>query len=334
MILDLNNPAHCELVTRYITGEMDRLEQDLFEQQIHSKPQNSLVLKEMKSAWEISETYGAIVNIDKAWQRVQTNAGIGSESNTPLKVRKKRFVYALTVAASIIVLLSLGIILTLTKQSEWKIIQTMASNGQLVHTMPDSSIVYLSENSTLKYNQHFGTKTRDVELSGEGFFDIHHNPNKPFRIETQAVKIEVRGTSFLVKSANQESFELLVATGTVNVTSKIANEMLLATVGDKVHLIENSLVKSTNTNNLINPLKENKITFKDESLENIARILNKNFGITIIFEPSDLGKSQITATFKTNSAESILGVICETMQLDVRRVEDRTILTRKVHANP
>jgi ferric-dicitrate binding protein FerR (iron transport regulator) len=288
----------------------------------------------MEFAWSVSDTTKTNIDTEKGWHKVRSKVGIKANNSSSGKGKNSRFLYQMMAAACIVIVMGVSLIVTLKNRTDWTVLQTAANSEMLIQTLPDGSVVYLSENSTLRYSQKFGNKSRDVELSGEAFFDIQPNKTKPFIIETQSAKIEVLGTSFRVKSEEQGSFELSVTTGLVNVTSKVANQSVLATIGEKVCLVENSLIKSIETNTISSPLMNKRIMFKDETLENIASLLDKNFGTKIIFEPLDLGKSRITVTFKTHSAETILGVICETMQLNSRRMDDKIILTKKTHANP
>ncbi|MGV6943496.1 FecR family protein [Sphingobacterium kyonggiense] len=69
--------------------------------------------------------------------------------------------------------------------------------------LPDGSTVQLNSGSSLKLKSDFNRQSREVNLSGEAYFDIAHNKNKPFKVQTKDYQIQVLGTQFNVKSYPQ-----------------------------------------------------------------------------------------------------------------------------------
>ena len=58
------------------------------------------------------------------------------------------------------------------------VIQENREASTLVTTLEDGSIVYLGQQSTLKYPEHFAADKREVNLRGEAFFDVTRNMNR------------------------------------------------------------------------------------------------------------------------------------------------------------
>ena len=69
--------------------------------------------------------------------------------------------------------------------------------------LPDGSTVQLNSGSSLKLKSDFNKQSREVNLSGEAYFDVAHNKNKPFKVQTKDYQIQVLGTQFNVKSYPQ-----------------------------------------------------------------------------------------------------------------------------------
>jgi transmembrane sensor len=65
--------------------------------------------------------------------------------------------------------------------------------------LPDGSSVWLNAGSKLEYDKSFGNDTRDVYLTGEAYFDVVKNPEKPFIVNTGKAKVKVLGTAFNVR---------------------------------------------------------------------------------------------------------------------------------------
>ena len=84
--------------------------------------------------------------------------------------------------------------------------------------LPDSSIVYLNSGSELKYVTEKNLRT--ALLSGEAWFDISENKEKPFIVQTSQYDIRVTGTKFNVKAyPADEAFATTLEKGSVQILS-------------------------------------------------------------------------------------------------------------------
>jgi len=66
--------------------------------------------------------------------------------------------------------------------------------------LPDGTKVYLNSGSVFKLSADFNGNSRISELIGEAFFDVAHNPQKPFLVQTKDYTVKVLGTQFNLKS--------------------------------------------------------------------------------------------------------------------------------------
>ena len=77
----------------------------------------------------------------------------------------------------------------------------MADNGQISKALlPDSTVVWLNSGSTLKYSSRFGISNRNIELSGQAYFDVIKNKKLPFIVSCDKVNIKVLGTKFTAET--------------------------------------------------------------------------------------------------------------------------------------
>lgn len=92
--------------------------------------------------------------------------------------------------------------------------------GQYQVLLPDGTRVWLNADSRLTYPSHFNGKYRQVELEGEGYFEVEKNTAQPFVIVSQGQQIEVLGTEFNVTAypAESETITTLV-NGSVKVST-------------------------------------------------------------------------------------------------------------------
>ncbi|MDR3141557.1 MAG: FecR domain-containing protein [Tannerellaceae bacterium] len=188
----------------------------------------------------------------------------------------------------------------------------------LVKTLEDGSIVYLADNTRLQYPEHFAREKREVILNGNALFDVTGNKERPFMIETELIRIEVTGTAFNIQSAGRILFELTVERGEVKVTYKKNGESLRVKEGETVTLSNNRLrVEQTGKDKRVTGIE--RIRFKDETLGNILRVINKNeSGLRLQTTPS-LENRQLTATFNNEAPETIAGLICAAFNLQWRK---------------
>ena len=139
--------------------------------------------------------------------------------------------------------------------------------SMLVTTLEDGSVVYLAQESTLQYPEHFATDKREVNLQGEAFFDVAKNHEQTFLIETGKVRIEVLGTAFNVRSHEDDSFRLSVQRGRVKVSLKQGGQSVLVSAGKTVTLQARQLqLSETEDSDEFRQYTKN-IRFKDECLE-------------------------------------------------------------------
>lgn len=183
--------------------------------------------------------------------------------------------------------------------------------------LSDGSIVRLKTNSTLSYPTVFSGDTREVSLTGEAFFEIAKNKEKPFIIHAGNLTTKVLGTSFHIKAyENEESSEVAVVTGQVAVklndkSSSKDNEVVL-TKNQKAIYSKNShsliqteelLVQNDNTDNKAN------LVFNETPFGEIIKILNKYYDVNIFFEDEGMKNCLITAELTDEPLEVSLKIL-------------------------
>lgn len=113
--------------------------------------------------------------------------------------------------------------------------------------LPDGTMVQLNAGTTLEYPQVFSRGIRRVKLSGEAMFDVSHDTQRPFVVETFASEIEVLGTRFNVLSDEQNArFSTTLVEGRVQVRSRLdPSQVLSMQPNEMVELVGGKLRKTT-----------------------------------------------------------------------------------------
>lgn len=223
--------------------------------------------------------------------------------------------------------------LAITRESRSEITTRNGSRTNML--LPDGTQVWLNAGSRITYDKNYGTTTREVNLTGEAFFDVAHNSGKPFVIHTARVDIKVLGTRFNVKSyPTDKTTETTLIRGSIEVsikdrpTEKIIlkpNEKLVVANDDSTlhrkipdhpdHVIasDESLVsirkptyESTTGAVIETSWVDNKLIFQDERFGDLARQMERWYGVVIRFSNSKEEELRFTGIFANETIQQAL----------------------------
>lgn len=105
------------------------------------------------------------------------------------------------------------------KETEYATLTT-PRGGQYQITLPDGTKVWLNAASSLRYPVVFNAGERKVELTGEGYFEVAHDEQHPFIVESKSQSVQVLGTSFNINAYADEN---VVTTTLVNGSVKLSH---------------------------------------------------------------------------------------------------------------
>ncbi|HTI10324.1 MAG TPA: FecR domain-containing protein [Puia sp.] len=99
--------------------------------------------------------------------------------------------------------------------------------GQFMVQLPDGTKAWLNNASSLRYATSFTGPTREVELTGEAYFEVARSPSQPFRVKVEGKVIDVLGTSFTVTAyKGTERISTTLLTGKVRVSDGVTQRVL------------------------------------------------------------------------------------------------------------
>lgn len=174
--------------------------------------------------------------------------------------------------------------------------------GQRVNIdLPDGTNVWLNSGATLKYPVDFGrADQRRVCLKGEGYFNVAHDKEKPFIVETFAMNIKALGTEFNVY-ANEDvaAFETTLFEGLVSLDNHSNIQIGVLTPNNKITLMKDGrLVKSVVSDYDPYRWKEGLYCFKSEHLNEIIEELERYYDTHVVLETGKYNKARITGKFR------------------------------------
>lgn len=271
------------------------------------------------------------VHTDQAWNELYSR--LEQDNLIPARGQKRlmRPVFA-GMAAAIAVLCLCGA-LGIWLLNDWGTDERLLSlkNGPedntLVTTLEDGSIIYLAQDATLSYPEHFEADKRLVKLDGNALFDVSGNKQRPFLIETKYTTIEVVGTAFNVKNNGKNDFELSVQRGLVKVTRLDNGESSFVKAGETVILNNNLFLKSPTSDMDQFARYTERIQFKDETLANIVRVINRMSSQPVQLSSSELENRRLTVSFYDNSPAAMTELICLALGLTSEQKEDTLVIS-------
>lgn len=239
--------------------------------------------------------------------------------NTPSRrkiLHSPVFRYAACITLICICIISIRIINQKEPSSSGMLVLQNEKNAPTLASMlEDGSIVYLSEHTSLQYPEHFQANKREVILQGDAFFDISKNPEKPFFIETESVRVEVLGTAFSIKSKDYSPFSLSVRSGEVKVTLKKNNQTVHVRAGETTLLASGQLQITQNTPDSFDAYVK-RIHFKDGKLADVIRIINMNSDSVRLKITPNLENRLLTVSFSDNEPDKMAELICLALNLE------------------
>lgn len=152
--------------------------------------------------------------------------------------------------------------------------------------LPDGSKVWLNAASSIRYPTAFTGASREVEISGEAYFEVAHNREQPFQVKMDnGNRVEVLGTHFNINSySNEERISTTLLEGSVRVTSASGTTVLLP--GQQARSGGSSAIQVLAQVNLekVMAWKNGLFDFQDASLEEVMRQLERWYDISVVYE--------------------------------------------------
>jgi hypothetical protein len=173
--------------------------------------------------------------------------------------------------------------INVTPESEDKILYNKIETpvgGKYQVNLPDGSKVWLNSSSSLRFSALFNGDTREVELSGEAYFDVSKNKSKPFKVITKDQIVEVLGTQFNINSYSDEgSIKTTLIEGSVKIIYK--DKVVLLSPGQQFQPKESmSKVVEADTEEVV-AWKDGYFVFKNEDIRSIMRKLSRWYNVEV-----------------------------------------------------
>lgn len=311
-----NNESYDDLIIRYLDGYASESEKQDLEAWLKASDDNQKEFDAFKKIWGGAADAGVLsqLEIDQDWNQLSSNISFDKNARVrPLWNQRLR-----SIAAGFILVLLASTIYFYLNNSHQAFEEILLSDG---------SIVWLQEGSELNYPANFEGDHRKVELKGQAFFDISHNPQMPFIIEANQAKIEVLGTSFNVKTGVEQT-EVIVESGSVRVAEKQdTSTNIVLSPAEKGILTNQAIVKTKNDNPNYLAWKTGVFTFEETNLETVLKDLEDYYPETFELSPNVNSNCGFTATFEKETPKTIAEALQFACGLKVQKKRGRYLIS-------
>jgi transmembrane sensor len=193
------------------------------------------------------------------------------------------------------------------------------SPGQRLQlTLSDSSQVLLSVGTRLRVPPDFGVRERAVELDGEAYFVVRHDPRHPFLVRTRQGVTEDLGTSFDVRAYPQEQFvQVVVAAGHVALRGGGGSGSGASVVSlrprDRGVIDAQGVLSATSGVALGDYLAWTRgtLVFHDAPLGDVVAQLGRWYDVEIEVSGASSAAERLTISFETGSVDEALAMLAQ-----------------------
>ncbi len=190
--------------------------------------------------------------------------------------------------------------------------------------LSDGSRALLGVATRLRVPRDYGARVRAVELDGEAYFVVRHDPAHPFLVRTRLGTTEDVGTEFTVRAYRREdSLQVVVAAGAVTVRSARRPGSVAATLhrGDRAVIETDGGATVTIGIALDRYLAwtRGSLVFDDAPLATVLAQLERWYDLEITSTDPSLAREPVTISFATKSADEALRALAQVLDLRVRR---------------
>ncbi|MEM6485032.1 MAG: FecR domain-containing protein [Pseudomonadota bacterium] len=203
-------------------------------------------------------------------------------------------------------------------------------------SLPDGSRVVLGPGSRVE--TRIDDENRAVSLlSGQAYFDVTKDIQRPFSVVTGKAEISVLGTQFDVRAASNKT-HIAVAEGRVQVGIAASGSnsdpagMVALDPGQSVVLERESFGEVSNVSvDLVGAWRDNRLAFFNEPLASVVEQVNRYDRREILLADPDLAALTVSATLDASDIDSLLDTLAEIYPLAIteREEESQLVITKK-----
>lgn len=158
--------------------------------------------------------------------------------------------------------------------------------GEYKVRLADGTLVYLNSATRMKYPVKFDEKERKVYLSGEAYFEVAKDPERPFFVEMEGVEVRVYGTSFNVNTHQEGNIQTVLVKGSIGVKVLSSGMESVIRPGQMAEFKQGNTkvdVKDVNVA-VYTDWKDGIFRFENQRLEDILAVLSNWYDMNVFYQ--------------------------------------------------
>ncbi len=233
--------------------------------------------------------------------------------------------HAVDVAAAIVLIAGIGIFIIFHNETPYQnplVVSTGLGQRSTV-TLPDGTRVAVNAMSEIAYRFDETTGVRGVDIKGEAYFDVARDPAHPFIVTCDNIAVECRGTEFNVKGyADDDNISVVLNDGEVLVSDAVTS---ISMKPDMMVRYEKSGRKFTSQRVYAedyNDWMNGTMRFNDERLEDIVKVLARNYKVHLSIVSPELRGEPFTGSLGDGSLADRLQVLTSAAEASFKMQND------------
>jgi len=221
------------------------------------------------------------------------------------------------------------------EQTEPSYLEYAVAQGQTDSLrLPDNTLVWLNAGSRIIYPERFGRSARQVFFSGEGYFDVAREADKPFVLTAGGVRVQVLGTQFNITSYEEMksvSVSLIEGSVRMDVDYRSAELSMILAPGDVVRYDKTSgeLQRNRFQTDAYCSWRHGGFYFNNQPLSEIMAHFERIFRVRISILDAQLYDTHFSLAFvNRESLEEMLAAISRHSRMHIEYNDDMIVITK------
>jgi len=327
------------IIARNLSGNLSLQEKEKFELWLKESEENEKLFQNSKKVWEQGSHFISLEQINHD-SIIILNKVQARQTVKLSRTRRQLLLYKLAAVLVIPITFALSwYFLSKEKVVEYgfpeQFCEVAAPKGHVAKCiLPDGSEVWINSNSIVTYNAaSFNMHEREIRLTGEAYFEVAKNTEKPFTVVTPMAQIKVTGTSFNVKAyPESHAFETVLAEGGIEMLVNDAGQQKIDLVPGERAIYDGDLKEITISQvepEYYSSWRTGDFLFKDATLDDLIVELERFYDIKIHLKDKALGEFRFRGMFSyNNNLIEALEKIKKTAKIDYYIVNKDVWLTK------
>ena len=304
---------------RFVEGDCSPDEAAAIQAWIAADPRRGELLDEIRAVWRLTGSSTrrwvvaeARIRLLRSRGRHAAQGSAGSSAR-PWPLPRAGQPFGIVRIAAAIGCLAAGVAVWRLRPHAEPFREYVTLHGQRLElTLPDSSRVLLSVGTRLRVPREFGVRDRVVELDGEAYFVVRHDPHRPFLVRTRRGVTEDLGTSFDVRAYPGDNYlQVVVAAGRVALRAR--DSVLSLRSRERGVLDAHGVLRATSGVSLGDYLAWTRgtLVFHDAPLGEVVAQLGRWYAVDIDVSGAVAAGGRLTISFATRSVDEALATLAQ-----------------------